>query len=291
MEQTRPHEKPIHGLLTPFVEALLRAARDIPGGPAGQAHSGASPTGQGVPLSQSPDGSIARSDSRGRQAELSAPEGGRAGGSRCFRGSIWKTESRRFGGFYSWEDSRSATWSSSASAITFAFCPAEPQSGQRPARRRSGGRLWYPGHYAEKCSRCGHQLPGVDRARVPTTLHPLRAARPRSVVFPASIYRMPAVHLLLCTCCRGRRQTGQAAPLPQSACLLACGGAGVGWSPLAARAVKGIRSAQRQHCRLVGFQTPGTLGRQTAVASLGRLSEMEKGMKPLQDPFAFRSYY
>ncbi|XP_059271877.1 uncharacterized protein LOC132027118 [Mustela nigripes] len=47
MEQTRPHEKPIHGLLTPFVEALLRAARDIPGGPAGQAHSGASPTGQG----------------------------------------------------------------------------------------------------------------------------------------------------------------------------------------------------------------------------------------------------
>ncbi|XP_059011503.1 uncharacterized protein LOC131820038 [Mustela lutreola] len=25
MEQTRPHEKPIHGLLTPFVEALLRA--------------------------------------------------------------------------------------------------------------------------------------------------------------------------------------------------------------------------------------------------------------------------
>lgn len=134
-----------------------------------------------------------------------------------------------------------------------------PQSGQRPAWRRSGGRLWYPGHYAEKCSRCGHQLPGVDRARVPTTLHPLRAARPRSVVFPASI------ECLLCTCCcapvvRGRRQAGQAAPLPQSACLLACGGAGVRWSPLTARAVKGIRSAQRQHCRLVGFQPPGTLG-------------------------------
>ncbi|XP_045848919.1 collagen alpha-1(III) chain-like [Meles meles] len=48
----RPNEEPPHGLLTPFVEALLRAARAIPGGPAGQAHSGASPPGQGVPLSK-----------------------------------------------------------------------------------------------------------------------------------------------------------------------------------------------------------------------------------------------
>lgn len=31
-----------------------------------------------------------------------------------------------------------------------------------------------------------------------TALHPLRAPGPRSVVFPASIYRVSAVHLLLC---------------------------------------------------------------------------------------------
>ncbi|VCX35499.1 unnamed protein product, partial [Gulo gulo] len=45
---------------------------------------------------------------------------------------IWKTESRRFGGFYNWEGSRSATWSSSAQAITFAFCPAEQRKEVKP---------------------------------------------------------------------------------------------------------------------------------------------------------------